>query len=218
MEDLVIVGAGGASREIAEAVEAINEVAPRWNLLGFLDDDTAKHGQRIHDYPVLGGTLAAREHPSSRFIIGIAHYRAPRARRDVFERMAIPRDRFATLVHPSAIVSRRAVLGAGTAILSHSHIGHDTVIGDHVIVSSLCCIGHDVRVGDYVTLSDAVVVTSAVEVDRGAYLGARSVLLNGVTIGEGALVGIGSVVLKPAPPHMTVLGTPARVRGERESR
>ena len=54
MEDLIIVGAGGTSRDIAWAVEDINESARRWNLLGFLDDDPAKAGMLVNGYPVLG--------------------------------------------------------------------------------------------------------------------------------------------------------------------
>ena len=38
MHDLVIYGAGGLGREVAEIVRRINERHRFWNLLGFLDD------------------------------------------------------------------------------------------------------------------------------------------------------------------------------------
>jgi FlaA1/EpsC-like NDP-sugar epimerase len=83
IEDLVVVGAGGASRDVAWAVEGINAIQPRWNLLGFLDDDPAKQGAVIHGYPVLGPISAAADYPASRLIVGIASYRNRRARREV---------------------------------------------------------------------------------------------------------------------------------------
>ncbi len=51
VEDLVVVGAGGASRDVVWAVEGINAIQPRWNFLGFLDDDPAKQGAMIHGIP-----------------------------------------------------------------------------------------------------------------------------------------------------------------------
>ena len=38
MERLVIVGCGGFGREVADVVDAINEIAPTFELLGFADD------------------------------------------------------------------------------------------------------------------------------------------------------------------------------------
>ena len=38
MHDLVIYGAGGLGREVAEIVRRINERHRFWNLLGFLDN------------------------------------------------------------------------------------------------------------------------------------------------------------------------------------
>ena len=39
MKDLYIIGAGGFGREVAWLVERINDVAPIWNLKGFIDDN-----------------------------------------------------------------------------------------------------------------------------------------------------------------------------------
>lgn len=210
MEDLLIVGAGGSSQEIAEAVEAGNALALRWNLLGFLDDDPAKHGCEIAGYPVLGPSSAVRAHLAARLIVGVAHYRDPLARRNLVARIGAPSERFAVVVHPSAVVSRRATLGAGTAVMPCAVIAHETVLGDHVIVSALCNVGHDVRIGDGATLAGGVVIAGYSQIGSGAYLGAGSVVLNGVSIGEGAVVGIGSVVVDDVAPHTTVFGMPAK--------
>ena len=69
MEDLIIIGAGGSSQQIAEAIEGINLREPRWNLLGFLDDDPAKLGQTIGGARVLGPVATAKQY-AARFVIG----------------------------------------------------------------------------------------------------------------------------------------------------
>ena len=39
MKDIAIYGAGGFGREVACLLRRINEQAPKWNLIGFFDDD-----------------------------------------------------------------------------------------------------------------------------------------------------------------------------------
>ena len=41
MKDIAIYGAGGFGREVACILEKINEVEPKWHLVGFYDDDPA---------------------------------------------------------------------------------------------------------------------------------------------------------------------------------
>jgi sugar O-acyltransferase (sialic acid O-acetyltransferase NeuD family) len=210
IEDLIIVGAGGSSREIAGAVEDLNRIVETWRLLGFLDDDPSKSGAIVDGYPVLGTTSAANRYPTCRFIVGIASARDPWRRKLVVERLGLPRDRYATLVHPSASISRYASIGAGTAILQNVVITPDTTIGSHVIISQGVLMAHDQELADFVTIAPGAVVAGGVRLHQGVYVGAGSVIIQGVSVGEGALVGIGSVVTNHVPAGVTVLGNPAR--------
>lgn len=207
---LLILGAGGTSREIAGAVEDLNRVEPRWDLIGFLDDDTAKHGSTINGVAVLGPIDAVGEYGSCLLICGIASYSNPLARRRVIERLQLAPERFATIVHPSASISPYARIGVGSAILQHVVITADTVVGDHVILLQNACLAHDDLLGDFVTVAPGAVITGYVKLGEGAYIGAGSTIMAGTTIGRGAIVGIGSVVLNDVSPERTVFGNPAR--------
>jgi sugar O-acyltransferase (sialic acid O-acetyltransferase NeuD family) len=217
VEDLILVGAGGTSRDVVWAVEGINAIQPRWRVLGFLDDDPAKQGAVIHGYPVLGPISAAGDYPASRLMVGIASYRNRQARRETVERLACPAERFATIIAATASVSRHAHLGWGTAVLHNSIVAPDARLGNHVMVTQSCMIGHNAVLQDYVTLAAGVKVSGSARIDTGAYLGASSVIRDGKAIGKEALVGIGSVVLRDVPERTTVLGNPAAALGRRRS-
>jgi sugar O-acyltransferase (sialic acid O-acetyltransferase NeuD family) len=209
MQNLVILGAGGTSREIAEAVEDINSRQETWNLLGFLDDDPAKIGQIINGVRVLGPISSAARY-SALFLIGIAALRNRHARQRVFESLGFSRDRFASVIHPSASVSRYTKIGWGSAILHNAVITPDVIIGDHVIVEYGAMIGHDAFIEDFVTIGPGAIVSGSVRLCQGAFLGAASAIRDGLTVNEGALVGMGAVVVKDVGLHSRVVGNPAR--------
>jgi sugar O-acyltransferase (sialic acid O-acetyltransferase NeuD family) len=209
MEDLVILGAGGTSREIADAVADINRINCQWNLLGFLDDDAAKHGKIVGGLPVLGPIDCARQH-AARYIVGVARAGDPWRRRRIIERLALPRERFASIIHPSAMISRSATIGVGTAILQSTVVTTDVVIGDHVIIQYNATISHDAVVEDFVTMAPGSLIAGSVRLCAGVYLGAGSQVINEVTVNEGALVGLGAVVIRNVVSGETVVGNPAR--------
>jgi sugar O-acyltransferase (sialic acid O-acetyltransferase NeuD family) len=215
--DLLIVGTGGTSREIAEAVEDINRVSQTWNLLGFLDDNPSLRGQLVHGYPVVGTTGTIHEYPKAYVIIGVANDRDRFIRKQIVERLKIEKQRFPTLVHPTACVSRRAELGFGTVILQFSFVSGNVVVGDHVIISQSVIISHDVTIGSYVSMSTCLSVTGAVKIGDGVYIGSGARIYPRVEIGDGALIGIGAVVLNSVPPEVTVFSNPARVLRSRQA-
>jgi len=58
MKDIAIFGAGGLGKEVACLIRMINESEPepRWNLIGFFDDDEKWAGKMVSHYGTcLGG-------------------------------------------------------------------------------------------------------------------------------------------------------------------
>ena len=47
MTDIIIIGAAGCGREVANWIEDINKAKPIWNVLGFLDDNP----DALEDFP-----------------------------------------------------------------------------------------------------------------------------------------------------------------------
>ena len=209
MQDLWIVGASGSSLDIIDVVEDINARAPTFRLRGLLDDDPGKAGQSFGGLEVCG-TLADAAGRDGQFVLGIASAANRRLRASLAARMGVGRERFASIIHPSAEVSRRAILGAGVVLLHHVVIGPRAVLGDHVLLCAAVTVGHDARLGEGAIAAPHVAISGGVSVGSGAYLGSGARLKDGISVGEGAMVGIGAVAVSAVKPGETVFGNPAR--------
>jgi sugar O-acyltransferase (sialic acid O-acetyltransferase NeuD family) len=211
-EELVLVGAGGFGRETAELVRAINEAgrSPRWALAGFLDENPALHGVSISGLPVLGGLERLAELPGARLAVCTGHPGNFRSKRQIVERLALEPERYATLIHPAAVVPTSCRVGEGTVLLAGVVATTDVLIGSHVGAMPHAVFTHDDRLDDFVTVGAGVRLAGGVHVETGAYLGAGCLVREHLTVGAWALVGMGAVVTRDVPGGEVWAGVPAR--------
>lgn len=209
MKNLIIIGAGGLGREVAWLVERINAHASEWNILGFLEADPQKKNQNINGYPVLGGDEILLEYPDAYVVCAIA---ASGVRKKIITRIKkmAPNTKFATLVDPTAEVSRWVTIGEGTIICAHVVVSVNIVLGEHVIIDWGCTIGHDARICDYVTIYPGVNVSGSTMLGICSELGTGTQVIQGKEIGEYSIIGAGAVVVKDIPPGCTAVGIPAK--------
>jgi sugar O-acyltransferase (sialic acid O-acetyltransferase NeuD family) len=207
---LVIVGAGGFARETADAVRAVHWMDREYDLIGFLDDDPSLHGHEVAGLPVLGPVDAVRNDPDVALIVCVGRPDAYTARRDLVERLGLPEDRYATIVHPTASVGSTCRVGAGSAVLAHVSITADVTVGTHVAIMPQVVLTHDVRIDDYATLASGVRLGGGVHVGTGAYVASGVGVREGRRIGRWALVGMDSTVTRDVPDERVWFGSPAR--------
>jgi sugar O-acyltransferase (sialic acid O-acetyltransferase NeuD family) len=206
---LIILGTGGNAYDVLDVVDAINAVAPAWELAGLLDD-IRPSGSRYLGLKVLGPLRDAGRFQGHDFANAIGSDRSYRYLPEILASTGLTADRFATLVHPIASVSARARLGRGVTVNHGVSVGGGAVIGDFVTLCPGCIIGHDAQVGDYSILAPGATISGFVHVERGCYVGARAVIRQQLRIGERTLVGMGAVVVREVAPGMAVVGNPAR--------
>ena len=83
-------------------------------------------------------------------------------------------------------------------------------------------VGETAAIGDNVSILQGVTLggTGKADEDRhpkignGVLIGAGAIILGNIRVGDCARIGAGSVVVKDVPPHVTVVGVPAKVIGE----
>jgi sugar O-acyltransferase (sialic acid O-acetyltransferase NeuD family) len=204
----VLVGAGGFARETAELVHALNQREPRWDLRGYVDDAPGLIGTMIGGLPVLGPIDSVHGHDHA-LVVCIGNPRNYAARALVVDRIAVADERYATLVHPAAIVPRTATLGRGTVIHATTVLTTDVRVGAHVAVMPGTILTHDDVVDDYATFGAGVRLAGGVTVERGAYVGSGALVRENLTIGAWATIGMGAIVTRAVPAAQVWVGAPA---------
>ena len=208
---LVVIGSGGFGRETVEAVRAVNAERPTWDLLGFLDDDPALHGTEIDGVPVLGTIDEARTRfEAARLVVCTGHPGNYFSRKRIVERLGLPAIRYASVVHPTAVLPTTLELGVGSVLLAQVVATTAVRIGSHVAVMPGVVFTHDDIVEDYATFGAGVHLAGKVHIEEGAYVGSGALVREDRTIGAWSLVGMGSVVISSIPSGQVWAGVPAR--------
>jgi len=214
VQDVIMLGFNGNATDAVEAIEDINADGRRYNFLGFLATRPDRVGQEVDGYPVLS-TLADVHRPEFRscsFADGLASYSSYWLKKQQIAALELPLDRFVTIVHPSAYVSRRATLGQGVIILQHCTVNNGARIGNHVMILPNAAIEHDGEIGDYTSICGGVVTAGFVRIGESCYLGTNVAIRDGARIGPETLIGMGAAVVGDVGPRVIAVGVPARVR------
>jgi sugar O-acyltransferase (sialic acid O-acetyltransferase NeuD family) len=214
-KELYIIGAGGFGREVADTVREINKAdasadGPVYRIAGFVDDDESLWGTIINDIEVKGGVEWLRglentgDKPCS--VIAVANPQMKRAIAHKLEGLI----EWATLLHPTAVISPYAEIGAGSIIQSNASIGPNARIGQQCCVNFCSGVGHDAVIGDFVSVMSHCDITGYDVLKDGVYVATSVSVIPNIAVRENAFVGAGSVVVKDVPENTKVLGYPAR--------
>jgi sugar O-acyltransferase (sialic acid O-acetyltransferase NeuD family) len=204
---LIIVGAGGHGRVVADAaleagrrVLAFVDAQPRsQELLGI----PVHHVQAL-EIPAFASQLGAE------VVVAIGDNWARKAMQEALVAAAVP---LASVLHPSSVVAKSALLGSGVMILAGAVVGVAARIGDGSIINTGARIDHDGAIGAFSHLSPGATLGGEVTVGEGTHLAVGVSVRNRVSIGCWSLVGVGAAVVKDLPERVMAFGVPARVVG-----
>jgi sugar O-acyltransferase (sialic acid O-acetyltransferase NeuD family) len=199
----VVIGSGGHAKVVIATIEACGDTVRH-----ILDDDPRTWTTTVLGYPVKGPIGDDLIHADCVAVVAIG---TNRARRHVVSRL---QTRFASVVHPSAIVHRSVTIGDGAVIFAGAIVQPDTTIGAHSIVNTAASIDHDGQVGAFSHVAPGVHLAGSVRIGEGALVGVGASIIVGMTVGAWAIVGAGSVVIRPVEQGVTVAGCPARPLSE----
>lgn len=209
---IVILGTGGNCIDILDAINEINSVGSEkiYECVGFLDDNTDNHGRKFYDVEVISNLESASEFSGCYFVNGIGSHSNFWKKEQIIEKIKVPVERFETIIHPTASVSKMSSLGYGTVILQNVTVASNVSIGNHVIILPNSIISHDDVIEDYTCITGGVCISGGVSVGKSSYLGTNSTIIGNIKIGVNCLVGMGSTVLKDVEDNSVVVGNPAR--------
>jgi sugar O-acyltransferase (sialic acid O-acetyltransferase NeuD family) len=206
MRTVVVYGAGGMGKEVAEAVMAAADAGLAGQLRGFVDDAAELSGTEVLGCPVLGDAQWVIDHRDTDVVIGFGH---PWRRRVAAMRLAAAGVRLATIIDPRAHVSRSAAVGEGAVISAGCVVASGASLGAGAYLNYNAVVSHDAVLGDFASLMAQVAISGGVQVGQGAFIGVGTSTRQRISIGEWCLVGAGSVVISNLPPLCVAYGVPA---------
>jgi sugar O-acyltransferase (sialic acid O-acetyltransferase NeuD family) len=210
--EIIVLCAGGHARVVIDILRRSGQT-----VTALTDNNSTLHGTRLDDVPVIGADVTVFERDPKSVVLVNAMGNAPkigdsalRRRHDLFDLFTNKGYEFLRVNSPDAVVSERAVLGAGSHIIAGAIINPGCTIGVNSIINTGAQLDHDCRVGDHTHIAPGSVLSGAVDVGHECHVGAGAVVVQGISIGDGAVVGAGAVVVKNVPAGATVFGSPAK--------
>lgn len=204
---IILVGGGAFGRELLSWILDASDATPLPPVTGYLDEsEDAFTGFPGLNLEWLGNPSDYQPQAGDIFAIAIGDTGA-KAR--ICAALTAKGAKFLTVVHPSAVVSRSAKLGAGVIIGPNSYVATHATLEDYVCVNSLSGIGHDAVVASSVTISSQVDVMGGVAIHEAAFVGSGARLLPKITVGARTRIGAGAVVVRSVKPDTAMFAKPA---------
>jgi sugar O-acyltransferase (sialic acid O-acetyltransferase NeuD family) len=203
---LLIISAGSFGREVCTwAGQAIRAGAP-WELKGFLDSRADALSGLAYDLPILASPDSYQPAEDDAFLCAVG---TPHIKRKYCTLMEQKGARFATLIHPTAVIGHDVQIGEGSILGPFTQLSCDIRLGRHVAFGTHSNTAHDTRIGDYSQISGSCEINGHATLEEGVFLGSHATILPKARVGAWAYVGAGSVVLRRVAPGVKVFGNPA---------
>lgn len=210
VKDIAIYGFGGFGREVACIINAINDVTPTWNIVGFFDDGvtagtSCKYGQ------VLGTMDALNNWPTELnvvFAIG-----SGKIVNLLFSRVTNTRISFPNIIAPNVqfFDAEDFTIGKGNIITFGCRISTGVSIGNFNILNGCVSLGHDVAMGDYNVMFPETRIAGMSTIGNRNFFGAKSFVAQMLTIPDDVRLSAGGILLTRPKGGNLYMGNPARI-------
>lgn len=204
MKHLYIFGAGGFGREV---LICFIEICKSQNIdytkfSSFVVDDEFYSTNELMGIPVIKGSEFSSGDGEVFIAIG-----DPFLRQKIVQKLP-SETKFATLIHPSSLVSDWVKIGEGSIICAGSVLTTQITIGKHAHINLNTTIGHDCVIGDYFTSSPGVNISGSCVIDHRVFVGTNAAIRDKVRICNDVVIGMSSSVLKSIDKPGIYIGNP----------
>lgn len=206
MKPLIIIGDGAH----AEVLICLCRSSRR-KILGLTSLELPK-GSMVLNVPVLGNDRAIDDYSFDEveLVNGIGSANIPKHRKSIFTCFKEKKYRFATLIHPSALVEDDVIVGEGSQVMAGAIVQTGGRIDCNVIINTGAVVDHHFQVGSHSHIAPGVVCSGRVTIGSQCHVGSGATIIQGITLQDNVLVGAGAVVVNDIMSDDRVKGVPAR--------
>lgn len=170
------------------------------HFIVFLDDNKDLWGTEVCGRPVLSSPVKKffideRHIEYDRAFISIGLHKLMGVREDFFNFIKV-RMPLINIIHPTAHVSKDAVLGEGNYIGAHSYIGPYAEVGDCNYFSAHTVVEHHTRVGDLNSWGPFNATSGGCVIGDRVCMGTNISMLYDIHVGDDTSIASGSILLK----------------------
>ena len=203
MKTLVIIGAGGHGRVVADCAQQLNT----YQKIVFLDD-SFKETKHSGEWQIVDEIKSFPNYiNSSDFIVAIGNNRL---RGKIFEQLNNANASIVSLIHPSAVVSPNSTIGKGVIVCANAVVNIGAQIADGCIINTGATVDHDCVLAENVHISPGVNIAGGVSIAKFSWLGIGSTVIERLTFAENTQIGAGAVVTQSTQANSLYLGVPAK--------
>ena len=210
MNHLIIIGASGHGKVLLDCALSMGV----YSEIVFADRNPDLENTNIFGHKVMhdsGDSRLAETMPSGCWDVIVAvgdnHIRLNEAKR--FREYGYG---LAALIHPAAVVSGFAHIGAGAVVLANAVVNAGADVGDLCIINTSAVVEHDCVLREGVHLSPGAVMGGNVYIGRCSWVGAGAAIGHHIRIGEHVVIGAGAAVVSNIEDHSLAAGVPAVIK------
>ncbi len=202
IETIYLIGSGGHSLVV---IDSLLETGVEEEAIVVFDHNPERVGHKIYGLTVRAFDMAQLFGSNVHLCIGDNNTRASLAKTLI--KLGCT---FYSIIHPRAIISKSATIGAGSFVAPGAIIEAQVVIGKNCIINHGAIIDHQCIISDFVHIAPGTTLAGSVKVGQNSFIGAGANILPGIVITTDVIIGAGAVLLRDATEHGTYVGIPAR--------
>ncbi|GHU74000.1 acetyltransferase [Spirochaetia bacterium] len=204
--NLLIIGTGGQGRVVLDCIKN------KYKKIVFFTNDL--HSMAVDGYSILFEQETTDEYLKNNFDEIVVAIGNNNARLNLSLKYETKGFKLATIIHPTAVISETAEIGAGTVIFANAVINPNAKIGKACIINTSTVIEHDCILGNGVHISPNAAMGGTVTIGEKTWICVGSSIANNIKIGKNCVIGAGAVVIKDVPNNVLVAGVPAKIKKE----
>lgn len=188
---LVVYGAWYFGQVVQEAASITG-----WRVLGHIDPTPPDSIDTLNAFPENAAVIVA---------VGDNDLRAA-----IQARLVAAGRELATVIHPQAVISPSAQIGAGVFIAELVAVRTNAILEDGVVLQAGSVVSHDCKIKAFASLGPNAACASKTTVGAATALGVGAVIAPGLNIGADCTIGAGAAVFRDTQPRHSLIGNPAR--------
>lgn len=203
MRPVFIIGSGGHARSLINIIE-LNSIA-----IGGIYDESfrVKNRESINGYSLKGKLSAIA--PTQKLVLAIGDNKKREVLYERYRKQLLE----AAVIHPSACIEKRVVLGACNSVFAKAYINSNVMIGDDNVINTGAIIEHESIIGNHNHISIGAIVCGRATVGNNCFIGAGAVVIDRIHLCDNVVVGAQAVVVKDIKHRGIYAGNPARKIG-----